>query len=190
MAIVSRRVRRVGPVDPEDAQSAMTAAAGGLRQRFFRRVAGISGNRSFSDGDSSASGEEDLEKGEGGKKKKRRRKNAEKHDRAGSCSSDNHTIVRPISSDDDGFTEADEIKRMAKEQQEAEMKQQRGKDSKKGSLVQAAKLTQLEQSVPADAQLSNDAVENFFDGLEGAPLGIITLEDVLEELIGEEIYDE
>lgn len=131
MAIVSRRVRRVGPVDPEDAQSAMTAAAGGLRQRFFRRVAGISGNRSFSDGDSSASGEEDLEKGEGGKKKKRRRKNAEKHDRAGSCSSDNHTIVRPISSDDDGLTEADEIKRMAKEQQEAEMKQQRGKDSKR-----------------------------------------------------------
>ena len=30
----------------------------------------------------------------------------------------------------------------------------------------------------------------FFEGLEGAPLGIITLEDVLEELIGEEIFDE
>ncbi len=33
-------------------------------------------------------------------------------------------------------------------------------------------------------------VFQFFEGLEGAPLGIITLEDVLEELIGEEIYDE
>lgn len=33
-------------------------------------------------------------------------------------------------------------------------------------------------------------MENFFDGLEGVLLGIIMFEDVLEEFIGEEIYDE
>lgn len=37
---------------------------------------------------------------------------------------------------------------------------------------------------------SVQSIEQFTDSLEGEPLGIITLEDVLEELIGEEIYDE
>lgn len=69
MAIVSRRVRRVGPVDPEDAQSAMTAAAGGLRQRLFRKVAGISGNRSFSDGDSSVLEKKTLRRAKEGRKR-------------------------------------------------------------------------------------------------------------------------
>lgn len=163
MAIISRRGRRL---PEEDAESVMSSTAIGMRKRLFKKftekVKRVD-TSSGSDNDDSISIEMiDLEKGE----------NLDRVDGNGESG------TNPSTSSD---KESSKKKKSKRNQQEK-------KTSRR--LADAAKLQPQEQILPSDAQLADDRVEKFFEGLEGAPLGIITLEDVLEALIGEEIADE
>ncbi len=131
MAIVSRCPRHIEN-DRVDAASVMTAAAGGLRQRFMRKVAEIShGGKSASDSsgsDSSASDcDGDVERA--AKRSKKRTKESRK-------SSSNSNTSTAVSQADRDIAE-----------------------NKKRGIAQAAKLIQLEQAVPADAQMPPALVE-------------------------------
>ncbi len=145
MAIVSRRGRRVEN-DLEDAESVMTAAAGGLRQRFMRKVASKVGKGSGSSDDSDESDEVDPEKADA---KKRKTKKA--HSNSNSSTS----------TEKEKEMENARLEKLANKKPSAaeEIKNQTEAEKKKKSLVQAAKLTQLEQAVPADAQMAPERVE-------------------------------
>ncbi|KZT33117.1 DUF21-domain-containing protein [Sistotremastrum suecicum HHB10207 ss-3] len=66
------------------------------------------------------------------------------------------------------------------------------KKERKECVSMNVSLGGKEQSMPADALMAKADAENFLSKIDTHvnPMGIITLEDVLEELIGEEIYDE
>ena len=163
MAIVSRRPRR-READVEDAESVMTAAAGGLRQRFMRKVAGITHGDRSSSSDESSPDDKDVEKGQQLKRKKSRKTRRKKdkgegdkgkgeHDSSGSSSGSPAKPAQEIK-EAKGDKEA-----QTKKSQAEEVKDQVEAEKKKRTFADAAKLTQLEQTVPADAQLPPEMVE-------------------------------
>ncbi|KAI0743884.1 hypothetical protein C8Q80DRAFT_1183738 [Daedaleopsis nitida] len=170
MAIVSR-------FSAEKAKSVQQEVKKGLTQRLKDRVK--LGDSSSSESGSDESGDEATGASSGGSdrdatlrgdpaKKKRRwgRKGGKKR------------------KSKDGDTEDVEMGNLAKEKE-----QQQGMIST--GLAKALSIGR-EQSLPDDAVLGSEQADEFVQSMDPyvMPLGIITLEDVVEELIGEEIYDE
>ncbi|RXW20056.1 hypothetical protein EST38_g5808 [Candolleomyces aberdarensis] len=199
MAIVSR-------FSVEKAASAKKAVKRGLTQRLRERV-GMGDSDSSS---SSSSSSEDEEKSLGFGIRKRRKKArflrpkdpedaAEAGIKDGPTQGSTASVVATKGESESSTTvAADPIASGATaSNQESKVKSKNGKSSNKPKFqlqtaVEMVNMPQREQSMPADAVLTKEGADEFLQNFDPAvmPLGIITLEDVLEELIGEEIYDE
>ncbi|KAJ7726386.1 hypothetical protein B0H16DRAFT_1677398 [Mycena metata] len=192
MAIVSR-------FSTEKAASVKKAVKRGLTQRL----------RSHVMGDSDSSDEDEKESKQNARRNKKKVKDIEEgieEDLEGdTLSSDMHTTNGTEHANGNRVIEKDfsphrgrgggvsgRMKESSRDREDGAPKSRRTSFQLPKAVAGMTSMSMLEQSMPADAVLGKAGAAEFLQDFDPAvmPLGIITLEDVLEELIGEEIYDE